>query len=225
MGRCPQMRRRSLTAGTIADAVDAVGAVVTLRSPGEPRARHASARRRLRCPPLEHLVRDDNAIASHAGADLQASNRGKQARGRHERIAAGQGERAGGPRRGRAGTQGLHGIDSEARRALAAAEPPLGRREGEGRRPTPRGLAASTPDAQTKTECKRETRRKIIVGAIVRAAQTSRTDTSLRWLEEQIQAHERSVDRQDSQLHALDFAARDPLCSARLGHGALAFIP
>ena len=41
---------------------------------------------------------------------------------------------------------------------------------------------------EAKTERKRETRRKIIVGAIVRAAQTSRTDISLRWLEEQIQA-------------------------------------
>ena len=48
---------------------------------------------------------------------------------------------------------------------------------------------------EAKTERKRETRRKIIVGAIVRAAQTSRTDISLRWLEEQIQALERPDDR------------------------------
>ena len=48
---------------------------------------------------------------------------------------------------------------------------------------------------ETKTERKRETRRKIIIGAIVRAAQTSRTDISLRWLDEQIQALKRSDDR------------------------------
>ena len=48
---------------------------------------------------------------------------------------------------------------------------------------------------EAKTERKRETRRKIIVGAIVRAAQTSRTDISLGWLEEQIQALERPDDR------------------------------
>ena len=48
---------------------------------------------------------------------------------------------------------------------------------------------------ETKTERKRETRRKIIIGAIVRAAQTSQTDISLRWLEEQIQALKRSDDR------------------------------
>ena len=48
---------------------------------------------------------------------------------------------------------------------------------------------------EAKAERKRETRRKIIVGAIVRVAQTSRTDISLRWLEEQIQALERPDDR------------------------------
>ena len=48
---------------------------------------------------------------------------------------------------------------------------------------------------EAKVERKRETRRKIIVGAIVRAAQTSRMDISLRWLEEQIQALERPDDR------------------------------
>ena len=48
---------------------------------------------------------------------------------------------------------------------------------------------------EAKTERKRETRRKIIVGAIVRAAQTSRTDISLRWLEEQIRALKRPDDR------------------------------
>ena len=48
---------------------------------------------------------------------------------------------------------------------------------------------------ETKAERKRETRRKIIVGAIVRAAQTSRTDLSLGWLEEQIRALKRPDDR------------------------------
>ena len=48
---------------------------------------------------------------------------------------------------------------------------------------------------EAKTERKRETRRKIIVGAIVRAAQTSRTDISLRWLDEQIRALKRPDDR------------------------------
>ena len=48
---------------------------------------------------------------------------------------------------------------------------------------------------EAKTERKRETRRKIIIGAIVRAAQTSQTDISLRWLEEQIQALTRPDDR------------------------------
>ncbi len=48
---------------------------------------------------------------------------------------------------------------------------------------------------ETKAERKRETRRKIIVGAIVRAAQMSQTDISLRWLEEQIKALKRPDDR------------------------------
>ena len=48
---------------------------------------------------------------------------------------------------------------------------------------------------KSKSERKRETRRKIIVGAIARAAQTSRTDISLRWLEEQIRALKRPDDR------------------------------
>ena len=70
-------------------------------------------------------------------------------------------------------------------------------------------LAAKTRDAdrlladrlrrlqtdEAKTERKRETRRKIIIGAIVRAAQTSQTDISLRWLEEQIRALKRPDDR------------------------------
>ncbi len=70
-------------------------------------------------------------------------------------------------------------------------------------------LAAKTRDAdrlladrlrrlqtdEAKTERRRETRRKIIVGAIVRAAQTSRTDISLGWLDEQIRALKRPDDR------------------------------
>ncbi|MDE2905988.1 MAG: hypothetical protein OXQ28_07875 [Acidobacteriota bacterium] len=48
---------------------------------------------------------------------------------------------------------------------------------------------------EIKAERRRETRRKIIIGAIVRAAQTSRTDISLDWLEEQIQALTRADDR------------------------------
>ena len=48
---------------------------------------------------------------------------------------------------------------------------------------------------EMQAERKRETRRKIIIGAIVRAAQTSRTDISLHWLEEQIQALKRPDDR------------------------------
>ena len=48
---------------------------------------------------------------------------------------------------------------------------------------------------EAKTERKRETRRKIIIGAIVRAAQISQTDISLGWLEEQIQALTRPDDR------------------------------
>ena len=70
-------------------------------------------------------------------------------------------------------------------------------------------LAAKTRDAdrlladrlrrlqtdETKAERKRETRRKIIIGALVRAAQTSQTDISLRWLDEQIRALKRPDDR------------------------------
>ena len=48
---------------------------------------------------------------------------------------------------------------------------------------------------ETKAERKRETRRKIIIGAIVRAAQTSQTDISLDWLDEQIRALTRPDDR------------------------------
>ena len=48
---------------------------------------------------------------------------------------------------------------------------------------------------EAKTERKRETRRKIIIGAIVRVAQISQTDISLGWLEERIQALTRPDDR------------------------------
>ena len=59
-------------------------------------------------------------------------------------------------------------------------------------------IAARLRQLQTheaKAERKRETRRKIIIGAIVRAAQTSQTDISLDWLDEQIQALTRPDDR------------------------------
>ena len=48
---------------------------------------------------------------------------------------------------------------------------------------------------EAKTERKRETRRKIVIGAIVRAAQMSQTQISLRWLEAQIHALKRPDDR------------------------------
>ena len=48
---------------------------------------------------------------------------------------------------------------------------------------------------ETKRERKRETRRKIVIGAIVRAAQMSGTEISLRWLEAQIHALKRPDDR------------------------------
>ena len=48
---------------------------------------------------------------------------------------------------------------------------------------------------ETRAERKRETRRKIILGAIVRAAQEANTDISLDWLDEQIQALKRPDDR------------------------------
>ena len=48
---------------------------------------------------------------------------------------------------------------------------------------------------ETRAERKRETRRKIIIGAIVRAAQKANADISLDWLEEQIQALKRPDDR------------------------------
>ena len=48
---------------------------------------------------------------------------------------------------------------------------------------------------EAKRERKRETRRKIVIGAIVRAAQMSQTQISLRWLEAKIQALKRPDDR------------------------------
>ena len=47
---------------------------------------------------------------------------------------------------------------------------------------------------EAKRERKRETRRKIVIGAIVRAAQMSQTEISLRWLEAKIHALERPDD-------------------------------
>ena len=46
-----------------------------------------------------------------------------------------------------------------------------------------------------RAERKRETRRKIIIGAIVRAAQKANADISLDWLHEQIQGLKRPDDR------------------------------
>ena len=48
---------------------------------------------------------------------------------------------------------------------------------------------------EARTERKRETRRKIVIGAIVRAAQMSETEISLGWLEVQIHALKRADDR------------------------------
>ena len=48
---------------------------------------------------------------------------------------------------------------------------------------------------ETRAERKRETRRKIIIGAIVRAAQKATADISLDWLDEQIRALKRPDDR------------------------------
>ena len=48
---------------------------------------------------------------------------------------------------------------------------------------------------EARAERKRETRRKIVIGAIVRAAQMSETEISLGWLEAQIQALKRPDDR------------------------------
>ena len=48
---------------------------------------------------------------------------------------------------------------------------------------------------EAKRERKHETRRKIVIGAIVRAAQMSETEISLRWLEAKIHALERPDDR------------------------------
>ena len=57
---------------------------------------------------------------------------------------------------------------------------------------------------EAKRERKRETRRKIVIGAIVRGAQMSETEISLRWLEAKIHALERPDDRV---LFGLDPAA------------------
>ena len=48
---------------------------------------------------------------------------------------------------------------------------------------------------EARDERKRETRRKIVIGAIVRSAQMSETEISLGWLERQIQALKRPDDR------------------------------
>ena len=48
---------------------------------------------------------------------------------------------------------------------------------------------------EAKRERKRETRRKIVIGAIVRGAQLSETEISLRWLDAQIHGLKRPDDR------------------------------
>ena len=48
---------------------------------------------------------------------------------------------------------------------------------------------------EARAERKRETRRKIVIGAIVRAAQMSQTEISLGWLDDQIHALKRPDDR------------------------------
>ncbi len=48
---------------------------------------------------------------------------------------------------------------------------------------------------EARAERKRETRRKIVIGAIVRGAQMSETEISLGWLEAQIHALKRADDR------------------------------
>ena len=48
---------------------------------------------------------------------------------------------------------------------------------------------------EAKRERRRETRRKIVIGAIVRGAQMSGTEISLRWLEAQIHGLKRPDDR------------------------------
>ena len=48
---------------------------------------------------------------------------------------------------------------------------------------------------ETRAERKRETRRKIVIGAIVRGAQMSETEISLGWLEAQLHALKRPDDR------------------------------
>ena len=117
MGRHPQMRRRSLSAGAIAVRRMRRARLVTLPSPGEPRARRASARRRPGVLSL-HVrsgERQRNRTArSHrrghgrapsantcdtetsSGADMQAS---KPREARHEQTREnrrGQAERTGG---------------------------------------------------------------------------------------------------------------------------------
>ena len=86
--------------------------------------------------------------------------------------------------------------------------------QGEGRRQAPRGSAAPASDARGEDRAQAGDRRKIVIGAIVRAAQTSRTDISLGWLEEQIRALKRPDDRALFDLDAEPSAAEDKAESA-----------
>ena len=76
MGRHPQMRRRSLTAGPIADVADAVGAA---REPAEPGRIAGEARAQLngasRCPPLHAAVwgRQRNRTRRSTAAEMPSA--------------------------------------------------------------------------------------------------------------------------------------------------------
>ena len=157
MGRYPQMRRRSVTASAIAVRRMRWARLVTPPSPGEPRARRASARRRPGALPLHVRFgvrqrirtarshrRDGRSTIGDTRATLRPTrggHAGEQPRqtgtSRRERIAAAKlNELAAEARAGWDATilerlivKGLaryyYGIDTETRRALAAAEPPL----------------------------------------------------------------------------------------------------
>ena len=79
------------------------------------------------------------------------------------------------------------------REAQGAAAAECGQGKGRDKRLADRLRQLQAEEA--KRERKRETRRKIVIGAIVRAAQMSETEISLRWLEAQIHALKRPDDR------------------------------
>lgn len=155
MGRYPWMRRRSLTAEASGTA-DAVGCRVrAYRGRGARQldgalvsspCRSGSGDGNAAEPHAPTAAETGGAPAANAcdtetnaGADMQASTAGQASASRRERVAAGRlSELAAEARAGQDATtlerlivKGLthyyHGIDNEARRALAAAEPPLNR--------------------------------------------------------------------------------------------------